>query len=70
MHVLCSLTSGRFGREQMPVPIAAWLITEFFFRFHSFALELAAFLTMWIVFDALIQFVRGLTKKTSSAESR
>ena len=35
-----------FKREFMPFA-AAFLIAEFFYKFHSFALECAAFLLTW-----------------------
>lgn len=44
--------------QQLPVLLAAWLVAETFYKFHSFTLECAAFLVTWFVFDAALQFVR------------
>jgi hypothetical protein len=43
--------------EQMPAMGGAWIVTELFFKFHSFTLECAAFLVTWAVFDRAIGFV-------------
>lgn len=48
----------RLLAEQLPVMTAAWLIAEFFYKFHSFTLECAAFLATWFVFDAVISGIR------------
>jgi len=45
----------RLAYEQAPALALAWLIAEFFYKFHSFTLECAAFLATWFVLDALIQ---------------
>jgi hypothetical protein len=39
--------------HQLPAAAPALLITEAFYRFHSFILEAAAFLATWYVFDAV-----------------
>ncbi|HWQ16120.1 MAG TPA: hypothetical protein VNL77_25190 [Roseiflexaceae bacterium] len=43
--------------QQLPVLAVAWLIAEFFYKFHSFTLECAAFLATWFVLDAISTFV-------------
>ena len=39
---------------QMPGLILAFIIAEFFYKFHSFALECGAFLVTWLVIDVAI----------------
>jgi hypothetical protein len=45
----------RLACEQAPALALAWLIAEFFYKFHSFTLECAAFLATWFLFDVIIQ---------------
>jgi len=44
--------------EQLPALTAASLLAEFFYKFHSFSLECAAFLATWFAFDALLQLAK------------
>jgi hypothetical protein len=44
-------------RREVPAAIPAWIIAEFFYKFHSFTLECAAFLATWYAFSWLL----GLT---------
>ena len=37
--------------EEAPVALAAFVIAELFYKFHSFALECVAFLVTWYVFS-------------------
>jgi hypothetical protein len=50
-----SLTTIRLAVEQVAALMAAWLIAELFYKFHSFTLELAAFLATWLLLDWLVQ---------------
>ena len=43
--------------EQMPAFLAAFVIAEVFYKFHSFSLECLAFLATWSVFSSAIAFV-------------
>jgi hypothetical protein len=52
------LSVRRLFIEQLPALAGAWLVAEFFYKFHSFSLEAAAFLATWFVFDGLIQLVK------------
>ncbi|CAB5080365.1 hypothetical protein D3OALGA1CA_163 [Olavius algarvensis associated proteobacterium Delta 3] len=45
--------------EQLPAFGTSLLITELFFKFHSFTLECIAFLAMWYVFDAASTWFKG-----------
>ena len=47
----------------------AFLVSEFFYKFHSFALECLAFLATWLVLDILIELVTG-KPKSAVPESR
>ncbi len=42
---------------QVPALTIAWFLAELFFKFHSFTLECAAFLSTWFILDVLIQKV-------------
>lgn len=54
------LPARRIFVEQLPAIVAAWVIAELFYQFHSFTLECAAFLVTWFAFDALIQLAKRL----------
>lgn len=58
MYTLFRLLSvKRLALEQVPALGLAWVIAEFFYKFHSFTLECAAFLATWFVFDVVIQWI-------------
>lgn len=40
--------------EQLPVMALSLFIAELFYKFHSFTLEMLAFLATWFVLDALV----------------
>ena len=58
--LLRSISLRRFFFEQVPTLLPAWLIAEFFYKFHSFSLECAAFLVTWFLFDGGLQGLRKL----------
>jgi hypothetical protein len=64
--LLRMLPFRRLALEQLPAFLAAWVIAETFYKFHSFTLECAAFLATWFAFDAAVQ----LTKAAFSPERR
>jgi hypothetical protein len=37
----------------------ALIITEMFYKFHSFSLECMTFLATWLLFDVLIEWIMG-----------
>lgn len=39
--------------------LAAFLIAEFAYKFHSFTLECAAFLATWLVADVIVESILG-----------
>lgn len=55
--LLHSLTAGELFKQQLPVFAASFLIAELFYKFHSFALECAAFLVTWYALDAVSHWV-------------
>jgi len=55
-QLLHNLSATALLRQQFPVFSASFLIAEFFYKFHSFVLECAAFLVTWYVFDAVLQW--------------
>ena len=49
--------------EQLPAFAISFVIAEAYYKFHSFALECAAFLGTWFVIDAVVQIARRLCSK-------
>lgn len=69
--LFCLLPLKRLAAEQLPALTLAWLIAEFFYKFHSFTLECAAFLATWFAFDVAVQCIhRGFTKGPIPASPR
>ena len=58
-RLIHTLTTGELFKRQLPVFVPSFLIAELFYKFHSFALECAAFLATWYVLDAVVQKVFG-----------
>ena len=59
MHQFVSLLSrSELLARQVPIAGTSLVIAELFYRFHSFALETAAFLTTWYALDALVSVYR------------
>jgi hypothetical protein len=56
--LLRTLSARQLVIEQLPALAGAWLIAEFFYKFHSFSLECAGFLLTWFVLDGLMQLVK------------
>ena len=46
-QLIHSLTTSELFKRQLPPFLVAFAIAEFFYKFHSFALECAAFLVTW-----------------------
>jgi hypothetical protein len=55
--VLGTFPAG-FWVRQLPTAGASLLITELLYKFHSFTLETAGFLTTWYVLDAIVNHSR------------
>jgi hypothetical protein len=49
--------------------IPALLVTEMFYKFHSFSLECIAFLATWLLFDVLIEWTMGVAKVEDSSNA-
>jgi len=52
---------GAYSRRLLGF-IPALVVTEMFYKFHSFSLECMAFLTTWLLFDVVIEWVMGSVK--------
>jgi hypothetical protein len=65
--LLRALSARQLAMEQAPTLLAAWLIAEFFYKFHSFTLECGAFLLTWLALDAVVQLVKSLATRTRAA---
>lgn len=59
--LLRTLPTRQLVIEQLPALAGAWLIAEFFYKFHSFSLECAGFLLTWFALDGLLQFAKRAT---------
>jgi hypothetical protein len=57
MFALISSLSRSQLAQQVPVLGISIVIAEVFYKFHSFTLEVAAFLATWYVVDSLVSRV-------------
>ena len=54
MHrIVKSYGLRRMLSQEAPSGLVAFLVAEFFYKFHSFALECLAFLATWYMFSLL-----------------
>ncbi|MBL8696929.1 MAG: hypothetical protein JNK67_01065 [Alphaproteobacteria bacterium] len=51
------LMADRGFVTRLPSLIAAFLVAELFYKFHSFMLETGAFLVTWLILDLVIERV-------------
>ncbi|KAA2211249.1 hypothetical protein [Teichococcus oryzae] len=56
-QLLTNFSAGELFKRQLPVFLAAFVIAEMFYKFHSFTLECAAFLVTWFVLDAALHLL-------------
>ena len=66
--LLKTISLRRIAFEQLPAIGTAWLTAEFFYKFGSFTMELAAFLATWFIADAILQFLLSSMRRTASQE--
>jgi hypothetical protein len=59
-HMVRSLGARAVLRRELPAGATAFLIAEFFYKFHSFALETLAFLATWWVLSWAGKILIGL----------
>jgi hypothetical protein len=55
--------------RQVPALVASFILTELFYKFHSFTLECTAFLVTWYLVDSLIQKGTTVWRKFSATQS-
>jgi len=55
--------------HEMPTGLAAFVIAEVFYKFHSFTLECVAFLATWFIFSWLASMVSFLFKNRDKGVS-
>jgi len=60
--LLRMLPLSRVLTEQLPALVGAQLIAEFFYKFHSFSLECAAFLLTWFAIDGVLQLAKHFAR--------
>ena len=58
-RLLTSISTGELFKRQLPVFMISFLISELFYKFHSFTLECAAFLATWFVLDGAVHLLTG-----------
>jgi len=58
-RLLTSISTGELFKRQLPVFLIAFVISELFYKFHSFTLECAAFLATWFVLDGAVHLLTG-----------
>ena len=54
-------THAAYGRRLLGF-VPALVVTEMFYKFHSFSLECMAFLATWLLFDVLTEWTMGSVK--------
>lgn len=54
-QLIHQISSSQLFNRQAPVFLISFLIAEFFYKFHSFALECLAFLATWYILDAIME---------------
>ena len=54
--------------KQLPQLLAALVIAELFYKFHSFLLEAIAFLVTWFIMGALVEFFPSLRARRRDVE--
>jgi hypothetical protein len=54
-----SLGTKGVVRQELPAAATAFVIAEFFYKFHSFALETLAFLATWCLLSWAANFIAG-----------
>ena len=54
---LTSLGRADLLKRQLPAFLAAIVIAELLYKFHSFVLECVAFLATWFIIDAVIGLI-------------
>jgi len=62
-----SLNTTALAARQLVVFTVAWLLAESFYKFHSFTLEMLAFLATWGLLDAVSMWVDRFTARRESA---
>ena len=62
--LLRNLSVRELLSAEAPSLAASLLVAEFFFKFHSFTLECAAFLATWCALGALLRVVFARTSGT------
>jgi hypothetical protein len=61
-----TLSANDLLKHQLPTFTTSFLIAEFFYKFHSFALECIAFLATWFVLDL---FAHGIVARFARRET-
>jgi hypothetical protein len=62
LRVLASTDKYHLTLIEVPTFIAAFVIAEVLYKFHSFALECAAFLITWYLLATILEILRRLFK--------
>jgi hypothetical protein len=57
-------------RRELPAGAIAFLVAEFFYKFHSFALEALAFLATWWILSWIEKLIAGVLTRTAAADAK
>jgi hypothetical protein len=57
VYLVASLTIKQIVFEKIPVFGISIIIAELFYKFHSFTLELLAFMATWFLLDIFVRFI-------------
>jgi hypothetical protein len=64
-YLVASLTIKQIVFEKIPVFGISIIIAELFYKFHSFTLELLAFMATWFLLDICVRFIFNQLKLKS-----
>jgi hypothetical protein len=53
-QLIHGMTASELFKRQMPPFMLAFVVAELLYKFKSFALECAAFLVTWYIFDLIL----------------
>jgi hypothetical protein len=65
--LLTRLSRSELMFRQAPIVVAALVIAEIFYKFHSFLLETGAFLLTWFVLDAIVSAIARIFPRSQKA---
>ena len=68
LELIRALRRDRAFLSRLPGLVAAFLIAEVFYKFHSFALECGAFLATWFALDVVVDRLFSMLKRRRTGD--